>query len=619
MRVAVRAAGWVAAAGALLLAMPAMAQLFQRETVRLSASIVGPPSANAARLRVMLRIEPGYHIQANTAKAPYIATTLSIRAPRGVTVGRPSFPASKPFRFAGETIQVFSGDVPVFVPLALPANRTGPIRLEITVGYQACDDDTCFPPSEEKLTFTIPPPARPMRRADAGPATDAGPDLILAAGASEPGAGAPPTAGSGDVIESGPLTGYRVSRVEQFVAPEPFVRFLETGDTGAGGAGRLEGLLDRGNLALALPLIFLLGLALNLTPCVYPIIPLTMSYFGGQAGQAGTRPVHLAIVYVLGMALMYSVLGVAAGLTGALFGAQLQNPWLLAFFALIMFALALSQFDRRNGQPIWEFQLPAALRSRVKRRSGYMGAALMGMLVGVIAAPCIGPAVVALLQWVGSQQSPGLGFLTFFTLALGLGLPYVFLATATGSMKRMPRSGDWMVGVKHLFGLVMVWMGFFYLETVLSLLRPGLGAWVLVGVTALCGVFALLDRSGAKSRAFVAFRRTAGVAAIALAVWMALPKPAETIRWEPYTAESAAAARETGRPILVDFTAAWCAACKQLERETFSDPRVGAAARRFVALRGDMTNFGGPESLEWRTNYSIQGLPTVLRLLPPER
>ena len=618
MRAALRLAGWTAAAIAAASATPAMAQLFQRDYVKLSATVAGTPTATAATLRVTLRIQPGYHIQANTAKAPYIATTLAVKAPAGVKVGQPSFPKSKPFSFAGETIQVFADNVPVDIPLTLPAKPKGPVRLEITVGYQACDDKTCFPPSEAKLTFALPPPGKRVRASDAGPATGAGPETIASSEALP--AARLATPGAGDVIASGPLAGYRVHRVQEFVPPDAFVQFLETGDTGSGAnAGRLEGLLDSGNLALALPLIFLLGLALNLTPCVYPIIPITISFFGSQAGQAGTRPVHLAIVYVLGMALMYSILGVAAGLTGALFGSQLQNPWLLAFFALVMFALALSQFDRPNGQPIWEFQLPAALRSRVSRRSGYLGAALMGMLVGVVAAPCIGPAVVALLQWVGTQKSPVLGFLTFFTLSLGLGLPYVFLATASGSMRRLPRSGDWMIGVKHLFGLVMVWMGFYYLEAVLSLLRPGLGAWTLVVVTGLCGLFALLDRSGLTARAFVAFRRLAGVAAIALAVWMGLPKPAEAIQWQPYTSRSAAAARKTGKPVLVDFTAAWCAACKELEHKTFSDPRVGAVAQRFVALRGDMTNFGGREALEWRAQYGIQGLPTVLRLTPPQR
>src|SRR5205823_692451 len=139
------------------------------------------------------------------------------------------------------------------------------------------------------------------------------------------------------------------------------------------------------------------------TPCVYPIIPITISYFGGQR-EAGQKPFTLALFYVLGMALMYSVLGVVAGLTGNLFGSQLQNPWVLAVFAGMMFALALSQFDRRDGTPIWEFQLPSGLRNKAQRKAGALGAILMGLMVGVVAAPCIGPAVIALLQFVGTQK-----------------------------------------------------------------------------------------------------------------------------------------------------------------------------------------------------------------------
>src|SRR5205807_1072964 len=122
---------------------------------------------------------------------------------------------------------------------------------------------------------------------------------------------------------------------------------------------------------------------------------------------------------------------------------------------------ALSQFDRPNGMPIWEFQLPQGLRNKAQSRSGAIGAMLMGLMVGVVAAPCIGPAVVALLQWVGTQRSPVLGFLVFFTLALGLGSPYVALATASGSVKKLPRSGEWMIAVKHIFGVIMIWMGFY--------------------------------------------------------------------------------------------------------------------------------------------------------------
>jgi thiol:disulfide interchange protein DsbD len=414
------------------------------------------------------------------------------------------------------------------------------------------------------------------------------------------------------------LKGYTMARVTRFVGPEEFVRFLEGGaDEGAGQEGMVTRLLDAGNLLLALPLIFLLGLALNLTPCVYPIIPITVSYFGAQAGGAGNRPFVLALFYVLGMALMYSGLGVAAGLTGGLFGSQLQNPWVLLAFALVMFGLALSQFDRRDGRPIWEFQLPGFLRNRAQSRSGVLGALAMGLTVGVVAAPCIGPAVIALLQWVGTQQSPVMGFAVFFSLALGLGLPYLFLATASGGVKSLPRAGEWMVGVKHIFGVVLIWMGAYYVQTPIALWHPVVAKSVLVAVSALSALYLIaIDRSGGAARGFAAVRRLAGLAAIGVAAWLLVPAPADRIQWRPYTEQALAEARQARRPVLIDFTAQWCAACKELEHKTFSDERVGRAARRFVALRGDLTNFGGGTSRRWRDTYGIKGLPTIVLLEP---
>lgn len=584
---------------AMLMALPgfATAQLGGGNYVKVS--LTAPMQTAPGRpfdLIVTLDIRPGYHIQSNAAKAPYIPTRVEVTPPKGFKAGKPVFPASTTATVAGETIPVFEGKIDVKVPITPPKSTKGRPTFRVKVSYQACNESSCFPPAEVTAvsgasSASVPP-------------TSSGPESGAA---------------NGDSAAS-PLPGYRMSKITQFVPPAEFVRFLETGSVPKdAGAGRLSALLSGGNLLLALPLIFLLGLALNLTPCVYPLIPITISYFGAQS-SAGQRPLKLAIFYVLGMALMYSALGVAAGLTGGLFGSQLQNPWMLGLFALVMFALALSQFDRPNGLPIWEFQLPAALRHKATSRRGGLGAMLMGLMVGVVAAPCIGPAVIALLQWVGTQQSPVLGFVTFFTLALGLGLPYVALATISGSVQKLPRSGEWMVGVKHIFGVILVWMGFYYLQTVLNLLHPKLGQHVLVTVTVLGGLYLLfLDRAGARATKFFAFRRALGIAALALALWIAQPAPPETIQWQPYSDAALRQAGAEGKKVLVDFTAAWCAACKELEHNTFSNKAVGAAARDFVALRADMTNFSGPQAQEWQRQYGIQGLPTVARLVPADQ
>ncbi len=614
----------------------------QTEHVKLSVSqpVLVKPGEKFS-LRLTLRIAPGFHIQSNKPAPNYIPTTVSVQAPKGFTAGAPSFPPSSLEQAAGEMIPVFSGDIVVTVPITVGKDVSGKHALGVSVGYQACDEGSCYPPSEAKGEVSVEVNASAPAKApqpgtgapvegNVKPSPPVGEDAdspagsSISAGTTDEQPGEPPakpvtqpsSATAGDAASTG-FPGYEVAKVTEFVGPAEFVAFLGTGKPGGRDEGSVSRLLQAGNLWVALPVIFLLGLALNLTPCVYPIIPITISYFGAQTGGGGRKQFVLAIFYVLGMALMYSALGVAAGLTGGLFGSQLQNPWVLTAFALVMFGLALSQFDRKDGRPIWEFQLPGSLRNRAQSKSGVLGALMMGLMVGVVAAPCIGPAVIALLQWVGTQRDPILGFAVFFTLALGLGLPYLLLATASGSVKSMPRAGEWMVGVKHIFGAVLIWMGVYYLQVPLALLSPAVAKAALVATTALIALYLLfVDRSGAGARLFVAVRRVVGIGAAALAVWLLSPAPDEAIKWQPYSDAALETAMQERKPVLIDFTAAWCAACKELEHKTFPDPSVGRAASRFVALRADMTNFGGPEAKRWQERYGIKGLPTIVRLVP---
>jgi len=616
---------------ALSIAVSAGACRAQGEHVRLLASAPATvKDGTSFTLELTLRIAPGFHIQSNEPAQNYIATGVKVTGPAGLEFGRPKFPPATMEQAAGETIPVFGGDANVTVPVTVRKGVSGRQALRAAVSYQACDEGSCYPPSEvfSDVSVTVgaggkagaghavEKPAKPSpsdpKSVEPEPADGADPAATTGAptgGHAEAPSGAQPDAGS--------FPGYRIDKIAEFVGPEEFVGFLQTGKRAGQDVGAVGRLLDAGNLLVALPLIFLLGLALNLTPCVYPIIPITISYFGAQARTDGPKPAVLAVFYVLGMALMYSALGVAAGLTGDLFGAQLQNPWVLLTFALVMFGLALSQFDRPDGRPIWEFQLPGFLRNRAQSRSGVLGAVMMGLMVGVVAAPCIGPAVIALLQWVGTQRDPVLGFAVFFTLALGLGAPYIILATVSGSVKAMPRAGEWMVGVKHIFGAVLIWMGVYYLQTPLALINQAAPRALLVTTSAMIALYLLfVDRSGANLRAFVWLRRSLGIVAAALTVWLLSPAPPERIRWQPYTDEALSQAMLERRPIGVDFTADWCAACKELEHKTFSDAAVGRAAGRFTALRADMTNFGGAQGKQWQRRYGIKGLPTVVRLEP---
>jgi thiol:disulfide interchange protein DsbD len=352
----------------------------------------------------------------------------------------------------------------------------------------------------------------------------------------------------------------------------------------------------------------LLGLALNLTPCVYPMISVTIAFFGGRTATESTRVAH-ALLYVLGICITFSALGVAAALTGSLFGAAMQQPVVLAGIALLMVALALGNFG------LYHVRLPSVLVQAAGRGGdGAFGALFMGLTMGVVGAPCIGPIVAALLLFVGARQSVLLGFALFFVLGLGMGLPYVALATAAGRLRRLPRSGAWLGWMERLFGFVLLGLA---LHFVTPLLRPGMvqALWTVLLVVA--GV--ALGFLGAVAGEPVGYRwarRLAGVAAIAVGLSGYFVAEAENpIAWMPFSDAALAQATATGRPVLIDFQAAWCLPCREMERTTFRDPAVVRATRDFAALKADVTA-QDDQAEALMAHWQIPGVPTYVLLGP---
>ena len=224
--------------------------------------------------------------------------------------------------------------------------------------------------------------------------------------------------------------------------------------------------------------VFVGGMALNLTPCVYPLIPITVSYFSGLSGGSRSRLVAHGLAYLGGLSVTNTVLGVAAALTGGLMGAMLQNPVVLLAVAGILLIFATSLFG------LWELRLPQSLtQAATKSYAGFFGTLFMGLTLGLVAAPCIGPFVLGLLTWVASQGSAWLGFAVFFTLSLGLGLPLFFLALFSGSLEKLPRSGEWMIWVRKLMGWVLVGLAVHFLRPLL----PGSWGIILLGTRCLGG------------------------------------------------------------------------------------------------------------------------------------
>ena len=458
------------------------------------------------RVAVVLNLPAPWHVNANPASADdYIPTTLTFAPNPVATFGKISYPpghtATVPW--ADAPVSLYSGKTIIFADVTVSSNST----LTGALKYQACDDHVCYAPKTVPITLRV------------------------------------------EIGTTSPLAHPEIFGLEGAAPAAPLRNSARP--------PAFEDLLRQRGLFLTLVVVFFGGLALNLTPCVYPMIAITVSYFGGQSRSVGAA-FRQALVYFFGVTLTYSALGLVAALTGGLFGALLQNVWVLAGIAALLVALALSMFG------LYEIQPPQFLLQRaagLSTRAGYFGVFFLGATVGVIAAPCLAPVLVALLAYVGQRGDPWVGWWLFFVLACGLGLPYVVLGTFSGLLTRLPKSGKWMVWVKRVFGVILI----------------GAAAWV---------------------------------------TRPAWPKQVD-VNWPEFSAAALRNAIDLHQPVVIDFSAEWCGPCRQMEQTTFRDPRVIAKSRNFALLRVDLTNRDLPAALE--KQFHIIGVPTLVFLDPAGR
>ncbi|MGM0594841.1 MAG: protein-disulfide reductase DsbD [Pseudomonadota bacterium] len=477
----------------------------------------------------------------------------------GVALGAAELPEGKmkDDEFFGR-IETYTG--PIEVRLPLQRNDLDPTTVKLEVGYQGCAEaGICYPPQKKNLTLDL--PAGQSGSAAAAPASAEG-------GSSE----AP------------------VSEQDQLAAA------LAGGDT-----------------AWTILLFFVAGLLLAFTPCVFPMIPILSSIIVGQGGEMTTRRAFtLSVVYVLAMALTYTVAGVIAGLFGANLQAAFQSPWILGSFAAVFVALSFSMFG------FYELQLPAALQGKLtevsnKQQGGTLtGVAIMGLLSALIVGPCVAPPLMGALIYIGQTGDPYLGGAALFALSMGMGAPLIAIGTAGG--KYLPRAGGWMDAVKAVFGVLLLAVAIWMLERILpasismllwallliisavymgavDAIKEGASGWHKLWkglglVLLLQGALLLIGLAGGSSDPLQPLKGVGMGGGAAVQQQKLSFKSISSI--EDLEREVAAASAQ-GKTVMLDFYADWCVSCKEFEKYTFSDPAVIAALDNTVTLKADVT------------------------------
>ena len=495
------------------------------------------------------------------------------------------------------------------VLIRLPV-EAAPASFLLTVTSQGCADaGLCYPPMPSQARVQL-----------AGFGGDGSVSLALAESSSPAGAALAGAAKAGATAAS-------MAAATSATTPQPAATVANSppGAAAASESG-IDGALRSGRLWIVLGVFFIAGLLLSFTPCVLPMLPILSSIIVGQSGPTSSRSrgFGLALAYSLGMALVYTALGVAAGLAGEGLAAALQNPWVLGGFALVLAALSMSMFG------FYELQLPAALRDRLDASASrfkggqWAGVFAMGGLSALIVSPCVAAPLAGALLYISQTRDVVLGGSALFALAAGMSVPLLLVGASAGAL--LPSAGAWMESVKRFFGVLLLAVAWWRLSPVLP--GPvGVAGWGLLLLVA-ASLFGAFDRLAEAAGAGARLGKALGVALAVLgaaqllgaaagasdalqplsrfAQKAMLPGPAGAgsdgtvasrataevgprFRRVQNLADLDTVLQSAGRPVMLDFYADWCVSCKEMEHLTFSDPRVSARLDSLLLLQADVT------------------------------
>ncbi len=559
------------------------------------------PPGGAFRVAVVLHLRSDFHLNANPPSEPWqVPTTLTPEPHAAVTWGRVHYPEGTPLEAEwadGKAASVYSGETGLLAGGRLAEDAAGTVEAELALRFQGCTDQACHQPETRTVRVAVP--------------------------VAEP--GAPPAPSAWDGFAGAPSA-------EALLASAGHDGDGDKGATAAPREVRFEGetdiaaRLDQGWLVF-LVVLYLGGLALNLTPCVFPLIPVTMNVFAQQGEHRPLKVLPLAVLYALGIAATFTVVGLVAALGGQSVGFALQSPWGVLVVVAVLAVMMASSFGA------FDLQLPSGLMGKVSgARRGALGAAGAGMVMGLVAAPCVGPFMIALIALVAAEGSLVLGAVAFFAVGLGLGTPFIILGTFTGLLNRFPRSGGWLVWTKRVLGMALAGLILYFVRPYLD----GAFFWPLVvGVLAFAAVYLALVEGLSRrpfSAAFKAARAVVGVACLAGAAYVlavyAMPATRAApavgghvagaagphVQWTAWHPGALEAAREARRPVLLYFTADWCAECRVWQAKVFADEAVLPASEALARIKVDVTQSPEGEKLALAQAYRGVNPPAVIVL-----